>query len=223
MDVQDKGIFFLVAGPSGAGKSTVLFRLLENESDLKMDISVTTRSPRKGEVDGRDYHFWSLEDFEAGVAKGDFLEEATVHGLHRYGTLRASVQRELDSGVDVIKDIDVQGVTQIRAKMPYPQSVAVFLTPPTSEDLRERLRMRGSEDPETLARRLETAKGEIRRIGDYDYLVVNDNVDDAVKRISAIRMAEHCRRSRRMDAFSARWPSRPDTAQGEIKGKGLPC
>jgi guanylate kinase len=209
MAAKEKGIFFLVSGPSGAGKTTVLQRLIETETGIRRDVSVTTREPRAGESDGCDYHFWSADRFEEAVSRGAFLEHAKVHGLHRYGTLKQFVTRELDRGLDVIKDIDVQGVAQIRSKWPYPLSVAIFLTPPTPQDLRDRLAKRGSEDKDSLARRLATARDETRRIDEYDYLVVNDTVEDAVGLISAIRKAEHGRRVRRAEAFNAQWRPGP--------------
>lgn len=200
------GVFFLVAGPSGAGKTSVLRRLLESSAELEKDISVTTRAPRPGEADGRDYRFWTVERFQAALARGEFLEHAVVHGKDYYGTLRGPVLERLNGGWDAIKDMDVQGVEQIRRTLPYPRSVAVFMVPPSREALLERLRGRGTEDPATLARRLESAERELVRTAEFDYLVLNGKLDDAVEDLKAIRRAERCRGSRGEGAFRARWP-----------------
>lgn len=199
-----KGIFFLVAGPTAAGKTSVLKTLLERAKGLEKDISVTTRAPRPGEADGRDYRFWTRERFEQGLKQGDFLEHAVVHGKDFYGTLRGPIEARLDQGVDVIKDIDVQGVEQVRAAMPYPRSVAIFLAPPGPQELLDRFRTRGGESDEALQRRLASAKMEVRRIGEYDYLVWNEVIESAVEEIEAIRRAERARSEGRMqDAADA--------------------
>ena len=199
------GIFFLVAGPSGAGKTTVLRRLVESSERLVKDISITTRPPRQGEQDGRDYFFWTREKFEQGIAAGDFLEHAQVHGLAFYGTSKQKVLEQLKQGVDVIKDIDVQGAEQVRKSMPYPLSVGIFVAPPSPGELKTRLQGRKTEDEETVARRIETAREETARIGEFDYLVWNNLVEDAVEDLKAIRRSEHLRREQQQDIFKSRW------------------
>ncbi len=199
------GIFFLVAGPSGAGKTTLLKRLLEAEARLEKDISVTTRAPRPGEADGVAYRFWDRARFERELAAGAFLEHAVVFGRDYYGTLRAQVEAKLVAGIDVVKDIDVQGVAQVRKVWPYPRTVAIFVTPPVPAELERRLKDRGTEDAATVARRLATARAEVARIGEYEYLVRNDTVERAVADLQAIRRAEHLRRERDERAFRANW------------------
>jgi guanylate kinase len=203
-----KGIFFLVAGPTAAGKTTVLRRLVEISSGLVKDVSVTTRPPRPGEVDGSDYHFWDLRRFRKGLEAGKFMEHALVHGTDSYGTLRRFVVERLKQGTDVIKDIDVQGATQIRKGMPYPETVAIFLVPPSLQELIGRFDKRGTEDQAVKARRLATIKRETRRIRDYDYLVLNRTVDETVYDLDAIRRAEHCKRVRREQEFKQTWQVR---------------
>ncbi len=185
----------MVAGPAGVGKTTVLKQLLGEEQGLVKAVSVTTRPPRDGEVDGVSYHFWDDARFQTAAGRGEFLEHATVHGVASYGTLARFVDEQLDSGLDVIKDIDVQGVDLVRRveRFRYPRSVAIFIMPPSREELLRRLRGRGSESEESVARRIRTAEAELARAGEYDYQVVNDTVEQAVARLKAIRTAEHGR------------------------------
>ena len=197
---MDRGILFLIAGPAGVGKTTLLKQLVAGEQGLVKAVSVSTRPPRSGEVDGVAYHFWDEARFRAAVARGEFLEHAVVHGC-LYGTLVRFVEEKLAAGLDVVKDIDVQGVAQVRQleQFRYPRSVAVFVVPPSREELARRLRSRASEDPNSFAMRLKTAEAELARIGEYDYVVLNDTVAKALAELKAIRLAEHCKRERRQN------------------------
>jgi guanylate kinase len=183
----------ILSSPSGGGKTTIAQNLLAMRRDVGYSVSATTRAPREGEADGRDYHFRSVQDFKRGQASGEFAESAEVHG-HLYGTLRAEVDRVLSSGKHVIMDIDVQGTRQFVAA--FPDSVLIFILPPSAEALIARLEARKTEDPKTLIRRFRSAKDELKAIDLYQYVVVNDEVDSAVAAISAIIDAEKSRRSR---------------------------
>jgi guanylate kinase len=190
----------ILSSPSGGGKTTIAQKLLATRSDLGYSVSATTRPPREGEANGRDYHFRSLKDFKRGQAAGEFAESAEVHG-HLYGTLRAEVDRVLTSGRHVIMDIDVQGTRQFVAA--FPDSVLIFILPPSAEALIARLEGRKTEDPKTLIRRFRSAKDELKAIDLYQYVVVNDEVDSAVAAISAIIDAEKSKRTRD-DSLDAR-------------------
>jgi guanylate kinase len=183
----------ILSSPSGGGKTTIARKLLAARRDLGYSVSATTRPPREGEVDGSDYHFRSLKDFKRGQAAGEFAESAEVHG-HLYGTLRAEVDRVLTSGKHVIMDIDVQGTRQFAAA--FPDSVLIFILPPSVEVLITRLEARGTEDPKSLIRRFRSAKDELKAIDLYQYVVVNDEVDSAVEAISGIIESEGLKRSR---------------------------
>ena len=183
----------ILSSPSGGGKTTIAQKLLAVRKDLGYSVSATTRPPREGEVDGRDYHFRSLTDFKRGQAAGEFAESAEVHG-HLYGTLRAEVDRVLSSGKHVIMDIDVQGTRQFAAA--FPDSVLIFILPPSAEALIARLEARGTEDPKSLIRRFRSAKDELKAVDLYEYVVVNEEVDSAVAAISEIIEAEGAKRSR---------------------------
>jgi guanylate kinase len=183
----------ILSAPSGGGKTTIAHQLLAVRKDVGYSVSCTTRPPREGEVDGRDYHFRSLKDFKRGQAAGEFAESAEVHG-HLYGTLRAEVEKVLSSGKHVIMDIDVQGARQFAAA--FPGSVLIFILPPSAEALIARLEARGTEDPKSLIRRFRSAKDELKAIDLYQYVVVNDEVDSAVAAISSIIEAEGLVRSR---------------------------
>lgn len=183
----------ILSAPSGAGKTTIARRLLERRADLGYSVSCTTRAPRSGEVDGQDYRFLSRESFVAAREAGEFAEWAEVHG-NFYGTLRAEVQRVLGSGRHVLMDIDVQGAAQFHAA--FPESVLVFVLPPSAEVLLSRLTSRNSESRERLLLRLRNACSELRAVSRYDYVVVNDDLDRAVEQVGAIIDAESLRRCR---------------------------
>ena len=183
----------IFSSPSGAGKTTIAKKLLGIRSDLGYSVSCTTRSPRPGEVEGRDYFFLTLDEFTRRRAAGEFAEWAEVHG-NMYGTLRSEVSRVLGSGRHVVMDIDVQGARQLQGA--FPQSVTVFVLPPSGEVLLERLKKRKTESPQELVARLNSALQELRSVEEYEYVVVNDNLDETVARIGAILDAEVVSRER---------------------------
>ena len=183
----------VLSAPSGAGKTTIARRLLAERGDVGYSVSCTTRAPRPGEVDGVDYHFLSTDDFARRRTAGEFAETAEVHG-RPYGTLRSEVQKVLTAGRHVMMDIDVQGAAQFSRA--FPQSALIFIIPPSIEVLVERLTRRGSEDRAELLNRLRSAQAELHEIGRYHYVVVNDDLDRAVARVSAIIDAEMARRER---------------------------
>jgi len=179
--------------PSGGGKTTISQHLLERRNDIGYSISCTTRAARRGEVDGKDYFFLTREEFLARRDRGDFAETADVHG-NLYGTLRSEVNRVLAEGKHVILDIDVQGARQmIRA---YPDSVTIFVLPPSGEVLLSRLRGRKTETPQQLVARLDSALRELRAVEEYQYVVVNDDLVTAVTRVGSILDAEVVSRDR---------------------------
>ena len=187
---QKKGKTFIISGPSGVGKSTVLHGLMEKRGNLYFSVSATTRSPRPGEENGVAYHFMNRDTFQEMVKNDEFLEHAEYVG-NCYGTPKTYVDAAMDKGQDVILDIEVQGARQICTKRP--ETVRIFIAPPSWEELERRLTARGTDTPEKIQQRLQRAKEEIKEAGDYDYFVVNSTVDEAVEELSAIFTAEHCR------------------------------
>ena len=183
----------ILSSPSGGGKTTIAHELLALREDVGYSVSCTTRPPREGEVNGRDYHFRSGDDFRRGQDAGEFAESAEVHG-HLYGTLRREVAKVLASGRHVIMDIDVQGAQQFSAA--FPESVLIFILPPSPDALVDRLLARGTEDRDSLIRRFRSAKDELKAIDLYQYVVINDRVESAVASVSSIIDAEGLKRSR---------------------------
>ena len=187
----------ILSAPSGGGKTTIAKRILAERRDVGYSISCTTRDPREGEVDGRDYHFLSADEFAAARERGEFAEWAEVHG-RLYGTLRSEVRRVLDSGRHVMMDIDVQGARLFADA--FPDAVLVFILPPSARVLLHRLTARKSETREQLRVRLRNAAEELEAVDGYEYVVVNDRIDDAVLRVAAVIDAEAARRVRNPDA-----------------------
>ena len=185
-----KGKSFIISGPSGVGKSTVLKALLAQRPDLYFSVSATTRAPREGEVDGVHYHFIDKAAFEAMIEKGELLEHAQYVGNY-YGTPKKYVDEAMEQGRDVILDIEIQGATQVCAKRP--ETVRIFIAPPSWGELERRLTARGTDTPEKIRGRLERARIELDGAMDYDYFVINDVVEEAAASLAAILRAEHCR------------------------------
>jgi guanylate kinase len=178
---------FVITGPSGVGKGTLISRLLERVPDLELSVSATTREPRQGEVNGRDYHFLTPEEFDRRIESEDFLEFATYSG-NRYGTLRSEVSRRLGEGHSVVLEIEVQGARQVRAAMR--ESVQVFIAPPDPASLRRRLESRGTDSLDAIDSRLEVAEQELAAQGEFAHSVVNDDLDRAAEDLEAIVRAE---------------------------------
>lgn len=178
---------FVITGPSGVGKGTLIRELLRRVPDLELSISATTRAPREGEVDGRDYHFLSREQFDRRVEREDFLEFAT-YSDNRYGTLRTEVERRLAAGHSVVLEIEVQGARQVRAAMR--ESIQVFIAPPAPAVLRERLDARGTDSPAAIDSRLEVAAQEMAAQDEFAYRVVNDDLERAASELEEIVRAE---------------------------------
>jgi guanylate kinase len=183
----------ILSAPSGGGKTTITHALLARRKDIGYSVSATTRAPRAGETDGKDYHFLAVEEFLRRKEKGDFAECAQVHGMW-YGTLRSGVEKVLASGRHVIMDIDVQGAAQFSRA--FPQTVTIFVLPPSGEALLARLKERGTESAASLQRRLQSALAELQAVPQYQYVVVNDELEKAVGRVSGIVDAEAFRRER---------------------------
>lgn len=188
--MQEKGKLIVISGPSGAGKSTVVFKAIEGREDVCFSTSVTTRKPRPGEVDGREYFFVDPDRFKEMVENDELLEHAE-YVANSYGTPRAYVEEKLDAGLNVLLDIEVQGARQIHEKMP--DAVKVFIIPPSLEELEKRLKGRGTDTERAIEARLIRARQEYQEADFYDYLIINDDADKAAKELSAIILAEHCR------------------------------
>lgn len=191
--MNDKGVLIILSGPSGSGKDTVLNELVKVREDVKISISMTTRKQRDGEIDGFHYYFVNREYFEKKIAENKMLEYAEYAG-NFYGTPKDPVDEMLSSGKSVILKIEVQGAEKIRKI--YPDVISIFLMPPSMVSLEERLRGRNSEDEETIQHRLVIAREEIKRASEYDYIVINDTVADAVKGIETVINAEKRKTSR---------------------------
>ena len=190
---KGQGILFVISAPSGAGKTTLLGRVMQQVPGLSFSVSHTTRRPRSNEKDGRDYYFVSLGDFQKMVEKGEFIEWAEVSG-NRYGTALSNLRGLHSKEIDILLDIDTQGAKQIKEKVE--SVVFIFLLPPSPETLRDRLLRRGLDSPETIERRLANAWKEMKEAVWYDYVIVNEEVEEAVEQLTAIILAERNRKQR---------------------------
>ena len=198
--VSAKGLLLVVSGPAGAGKSTVCKKLRAEMPELALSVSVTTRKPRNNEQEGINYFFRTHEQFEAMRQSGELLEYAHVYD-HFYGTPKEYVLRMMAADSDVLLEIEMQGALQV--KKHYPDGVFIFVVPPSMKDLYDRMEKRNSETPESLMKRFRSAYGELGYLDEYHYLVINDDVDNAVERIKAIICAEKCRVNRNIDLKKA--------------------
>ncbi len=197
--MTDNGILITFSGPSGSGKDTVLNKLIKKREDVKISISMTTRQKRDGEIDGTHYYFVDKDYFEKKIESGSVLEHAEYNG-NLYGTPKEPVDEMLKAGKAVILEIEVQGAEKIRKL--YPDVISIFLMPPSMRVLEERLRGRNTEDEETINHRLVIAREEIRRASEYDYIVINDTLENAVAQIETIIDAERLKTSRNKNLLS---------------------
>nr|WP_326184071.1 guanylate kinase [uncultured Oscillibacter sp.] len=196
-----KGKTFIISGPSGVGKSTVLSALLEKRKDLYFSVSATTREPRPGELDGIHYHFMDVESFRKWIAMDQFLEYAEYVG-NFYGTPKRYVDEAMEAGRDVILDIEIQGAIQVTSKRP--ETVRIFIAPPSWAELERRLTERGTDSKDKIQKRLLRAKVEFQTAHTYDYFVINDTVENAVNELEAIMTAEHCKPKERMEIINGK-------------------
>ena len=201
MEKKEKGLLIVLSGPSGAGKSTVVKKLMQKRGNIHFSVSYTTRAPRNEDIDGVTYNFVDRAEFERMIDNNEFLEYAEYSGNY-YGTSLKVIEEKQAAGIDVLLDIEVQGAANVRSKCP--DAVLVFTVPPSYQELERRLRGRNTDDEQTICKRLARALEEVREINMYDYLVINDQVDNAVAELDAIMSAAECRIANRrkvMDQF----------------------
>ena len=188
-----KGSLIVLSGPSGAGKGTICNEVLNNNKNVWLSISCTSRKPRNGEIEGVNYYFLSKDEFESKIENNGFLEYA-IYNDNYYGTPRDKIKEKLDQGIDVILEIEVQGALKVKELVK--EAIFIFILPPSMEELKARLKNRGTETEEKILKRFKTAYNEINEINKYNYVVVNDKIDSAVSKINAILLAEKCRADR---------------------------
>jgi guanylate kinase len=198
MTGMDNGLLIILSGPSGAGKGTVCDALMKHRTDLVLSVSCTTRECRPGEFEGVDYYYKTKEDFDELIKQGEFLEYANVYSNY-YGTPRSFVMEKLSQGRNVLLEIDVQGALNV--KKTFPEGVYLFLVPPSFEELEHRIRSRATETEQQIRMRLSKAAGEMDKIGEYDYVIVNDRIDRVVHSIECIIEAERHKVSRNMEKY----------------------
>lgn len=190
MATPQSGSLFIVSAPSGAGKTTLVRGLLDRDSAVQLSVSFTTRAPRTGETNGVHYHFTSVEDFLARKERGEFVESALVHGNY-YASSRLWLEEQLQNGRDVLLEIDWQGAAQVRKV--FPQAISVFILPPSQAELEKRLRGRGTDSAETIAKRLDAACTEMRQVDQFDYVIINNELQVAIEELCAVVRAARLR------------------------------
>ncbi len=198
------GHLYIVTAPSGAGKTTLVRMLLENDSGIQLSISYTTRAPRTGEQDGREYNFVTMDAFRAMVARSEFLEWAEVHG-NCYGTSRPWIEAEMAAGRDVLLEIDWQGAQQVRRL--FPEAIGVFVLPPSMAELERRLTGRGTDSAEVIARRLAAAREEMRHVPEFDYVIINDDLQQALGDLLSVVRASRLRLQAQRDRHTGLFQS----------------
>ncbi|MFN3750252.1 MAG: guanylate kinase [Thiobacillus sp.] len=198
--LSSEGVLYIVSAPSGAGKTSLVKALLKNDPAIRLSVSYTTRPPRPGETDGRDYHFVTRQRFEEMLADGEFLEHAEVYG-NFYGTSKGSISRDLLAGHDVLLEIDWQGAEQVRAH--FPEAASIFILPPSFAALRTRLAGRGQDSDEVIERRLAAAAHDVAHAGAFDYIIVNDDFDHALQDLVAITRSIRLQTARQLKRHAA--------------------
>jgi guanylate kinase len=194
------GNLFIVSAPSGAGKTTLVKMLLERDSGIRLSVSTTTRAPRPGEADGREYHFVDAPAFLAMLERGEFLESAEVHG-NRYGTSRAWIEAQMAAGQDILLEIDWQCAQQVRQL--FPDSIGIFILPPSVEELERRLTGRGQDSADTIARRVAAALSEMRHVNEFDYVIINNKLPEAIEDLQIVVRSVRLRTASQLDRHRA--------------------
>jgi len=189
------GNLFIVSAPSGAGKTSLVNALLSSNKDIDLSISYTSRPPRPGETNGKDYHFISRERFLSMAQQGDFLESAEVYG-NFYGTSQSWITTEIANGRDILLEIDWQGAMQVRDK--FPKCISIFILPPTIQALKDRLNGRKQDSAEVIARRIASAKEDVTHVAEFDYVIINDKLDEALQQLNAVVVAAGLRSDRQL-------------------------
>ncbi|MDH4216763.1 MAG: guanylate kinase [Gallionella sp.] len=189
------GNLFIVSAPSGAGKTSLVQALLNINPQIDLSISYTTRAPRHGEHDGKDYHFVSRENFLAMAERGEFLESAEVYG-NLYGTSQTWISKEIDRGRDILLEIDWQGAAQVRRL--FPECISVFILPPSIEALEQRLKGRGKDNHEVIAKRMAAVREDVAHVAEFDYVIINDILNEALRELNAVVLATRVRRDRQL-------------------------
>jgi len=194
------GNLFIVSAPSGAGKTSLVRALLDINPLINLSVSYTTRNPRPGEIDGRDYHFVSRESFVAMMKNGEFLESAEVYG-NLYGTSQRWIAQEIDKGRDILLEIDWQGAAQVRRL--FPHCISIFILPPSLEALEQRLKGRGKDNDEVIARRMAAVRDDVAHVAEFDYVIINDNLNEALRELNAVTLAARVRGSTQLSRHQA--------------------